>query len=65
MPLAKTIRLWECDHCGTIAPWGDGWRSKLILCRTPVPHDEEIVACSEGCAMALDERRKFKEVPRG
>lgn len=60
MPLAKTIRIWECDHCGVTAPWGGAWRSKLILHRTPVPHDEELVACSASCAAALDKGRKSK-----
>lgn len=58
MGLAKTIRIWTCDACGHTAPWGDGWRSKLVMHRTPVPYDEELVVCSSECAKRLDARRK-------
>ena len=58
MGLAKTIRIWTCDACGHTAPWGEGWRSKLVMHRKPVPYDEELVVCSEKCAKVLDARRK-------
>lgn len=58
MGLAKTIRIWTCDACGHTAPWGEGWRSKLVMHRKPVPYDEELVVCSEACAKKLDARRK-------
>ena len=61
MGLAKTIRIWTCDACGHTAPWGETWRSKLMMHLRPYPHDEELVVCSEACAAALDARRKRKQ----
>jgi hypothetical protein len=58
--LARTIRIWTCDACGHTAPWGDGWLSKLVIHRRPVPYDETIVVCSAACAKELDARRKRK-----
>ena len=57
---AKTVNVWKCDHCGKEEPWGQNWRSRMILHKSggPGPWDEELVACSEDCAKSIDEKRK-------
>lgn len=62
---AKTVNMWQCDHCGKQEPWGPDWRSRLILHKSggPGPWDEELVACSEACATAIDEKRKWRKLP--
>ncbi len=62
---AKTVNVWKCDHCDKEEPWGPTWRSRLILHKNggPGPWDEELVACSEACAKAIDEKRKWKKLP--
>ena len=58
MGLVKTVRIWKCDACGHQGPWGDGWRSKLILHKKPCPWDETLVACSAKCADNLESKVK-------
>jgi len=62
---AKTLNIWKCDRCGKEEPWGPGWRSRLILHKSGEhgPWDEELVACSDECAAAIDEKRKWKKLP--
>lgn len=62
---AKTVNVWKCDHCGKEEPWGQNWRSRMILHKSggPGPWDEELVACSEDCAKSIDEKRKWKKLP--
>lgn len=60
MGLAKTVRIWKCDACEHEAPWGDNWRSKLILHKKPVPWDETLVACSAECVESLECKGKKK-----
>jgi len=62
---AKTVNIWQCDHCGKQEQWGQNWRSRLILHKSggPGPWDEELVACSESCATAIDEKRKWRKLP--
>jgi hypothetical protein len=64
MGLVSTVRIWSCDACGKTGRWSEGWMSKLILHRKPVPYDEEIVVCSRECGIEF-ERRKSRSKRAG
>jgi hypothetical protein len=65
MGLLRQQNLWKCDHCGKEEVWGPTWGSRLILHKSggPGPWDEQIVACSQECREAIDEKRRWKKLP--
>jgi hypothetical protein len=65
MGLLRQQNIWKCDNCGKVEPWGPDWRSRLILHKSggPGPWDETLVACSQDCQDAIDEKRKWRKLP--
>lgn len=60
MGLVKRQNVWRCDHCGREDVWGAGWCTKLILHKSHGGWDEELVACSDACAKAIDAAKADK-----
>lgn len=65
MGFVRQQNVWKCDHCGKEEPWGPNWRSRLILHKSggPGPWDEELVACSQDCQDAIDNKRRRRKLP--
>ena len=65
MGLLRQQNVWQCDHCKKEGVWGKDWRSKLVLHKSggPGPWDEELVACSQKCQDAIDQKRRWKNLP--
>jgi len=65
MGLLIQENVWKCDHCGKEGLWGKDWRSRLVLHKSggPGPWDETLVACSQECQDAIDEKRRWRKLP--
>lgn len=65
MGLMRQQNVWKCDHCGKEGVWGKGWRSKLVLHKSggPGPWDEQLVACSQECQDAIDQKQRWRKLP--
>jgi hypothetical protein len=63
MGYAKNVNVWRCDHCGKEETWGPNWRSRMILHKSGGYGlwYEELVACSEACATAIDKKHKWRK----
>ncbi len=56
MPEIGSQRLYKCDVCGKVGPWGKGWSWKMKL-HTRQLWDEMITVCSEECRLGYEVTR--------